>query len=484
MDANKSLLKISNMRQSRIILAAILFFVAFWLGANVLKGKDATDKNHKIKMDVDLVAADVSVIGTPEPELKAEDFAIYDNGVAQEIRYFSHDQRPMAVALLVDVSNSTREYLTSLRMAAVSALRQLKPEDQVALYLFAAKTWKKKILTKDKAMIAQEIGAFDESKINCGCATNIYDTIYNASKYLEKAAPDRRRAIILISDNCQSGVFKRSQEDCLTELLESATTLSGIRTQGDRDSGCTASQKGIKNLAEETGSDVVEILKPTSLKAVLEKAVSNIRMQYTVGFNPINPDAKGTFHKLRVELKLPKRCPECRLIARRGYYSGISAPLPPKEKALNGNPAKDIDRMLVQRSIFIAGTGYQELEGINFYPSTVERKGADGQPQVVVNLQIFPDKVNFKTENDLHACNLHAMIIYADKNGHILGSDSRKIGGSLSQKTYEQTLRQGISFSRAIPLKVPDQLLKIVVYDEANDMAGSQLLRLNNASYR
>jgi VWFA-related protein len=475
------------MKSQKVIFKTLMAFLIFSCLTGMQAGAgNPDDENYKIKVKVNLVTADITVIGAPATEFRAEDFIIYDNSVAQKTSNFSRDQMPLAVALLVDVSPSINEYLPSLQMAAVSALRRLKPRDQAVLFSFTDSKSRMTDLTENSSLIAEKIGKL-KIRPKCNCKTNIYDAIFDAARYLQKTAPNRRRAIILISDNCHSADAKHNPNACLAELLETATSLYSIKPPGDTSSSCATSHQAIKRMAEETGSEVWDVNAPKSLSATLENAVANLRTQYTIGFNPTDLGERGSFHKLAVKFADQNRCPSCRIMARSGYYAGVSAPLSLPGETMNARrqySSKESDQSLVQNNILIAGTAYQDLQDIAFYTSTVERKDSLGNPQIVVKLDIYPEKTNFKTENNRHACNFRTVVFYADEKGNILGSDSRKIEGLLSQDNYANALKSGISFSTTIPLKAKNQILKIVVYDEANDMAGSQIVRLQNSSYR
>lgn len=434
-------------------------------------------ESFKIKVDVDLVTTDVTVIGNA-PELKAEDFILYDNGVAQTVSHFSRDQYPLAVAILIDGSLSIRPYLPMLQVAAASALRRLKPEDQVVLYSFNSRISRHGDLTQDRIQIADKIG-----KIQVALGTNIYGTIFEAANYLCKKAPRRRRAIILVSDNCHA-MGTRSAESCGVELLETNTTLYNIRTPGDNASAyagqCFQSDTAIRRLAAETGGEVFDVQRPISLQEALEKAISALRLQYTLGFNPSSPGGKGSFHKLDVKLASVDKCPQCRLLARRGYYAGVTAPLPPPEEARSApilSPQRT-DRLLVQKSIMTAGSIDVDLAGIPFTVRTSEQNGPGGAPQIQVDLQIHLAGVTFRDVGGKHACRLCVAIFYADSKGRILGSDWRNIEGELSDENYDRALKTGVRYSAVIPLKDKKQMLKIVVYDEQSDRVGSRLVRL------
>jgi uncharacterized protein with von Willebrand factor type A (vWA) domain len=67
-------------------------------------------------------------------------FAITENGVKQEVSYFSRDALPLSIILLLDVSRSVRPIIHEIRDGALHALQRLKPEDEVAVMAFGTTT--------------------------------------------------------------------------------------------------------------------------------------------------------------------------------------------------------------------------------------------------------------------------------------------------------------------------------------------------------
>src|ERR1043166_9186379 len=69
--------------------------------------------------------------------LRREDFEIYEENVRQPIVYFSQDQLPLSVLLLLDISRSVTPIIEQVGAGANEALQRLKPEDEVAVMAFA-----------------------------------------------------------------------------------------------------------------------------------------------------------------------------------------------------------------------------------------------------------------------------------------------------------------------------------------------------------
>src|SRR2546430_11354639 len=94
-----------------------------------------------VKVNTDLVVFDVQAIdkktGRVVGDLNKEDFELSDNGVKQQISYFSRDELPLSIILLLDVSGSVRSIIHDIRDGALNALQRLKPDDQVAVMAFS-----------------------------------------------------------------------------------------------------------------------------------------------------------------------------------------------------------------------------------------------------------------------------------------------------------------------------------------------------------
>ena len=95
-----------------------------------------------IRIDTDLVVIPVQVSerkGQPVVDLKQREFKIFENGVEQEIAYFSDEDQPFTVALMLDMSYSSVFKLQDIQAAALTFVNQLRENDRVMIVSFADK---------------------------------------------------------------------------------------------------------------------------------------------------------------------------------------------------------------------------------------------------------------------------------------------------------------------------------------------------------
>ena len=123
----------------RVLLAIV--FLQFALPGEAQEQQSVPD-DQVIRVNVELVQVDVQVqqkkTGRPVGSLSKEDFQLYEDGVQQQIAELSRNQLPLSVVLLFDLTASVQPVLKALATGALEALRHLKPEDEVAVMVYAA----------------------------------------------------------------------------------------------------------------------------------------------------------------------------------------------------------------------------------------------------------------------------------------------------------------------------------------------------------
>ncbi len=296
---------------------------------------EGTDSTYKLQVNVNFVLVETTVRdarGAIVDGLNREDFSIVEDGVVQEIRHFSRDELPLAVAIVIDRSGSIRPIVERLRDAALETLSLLKPEDEVALFAFDSTPECLEDLTTNRKRIAEGIAA-----ISAGGGTNITDALFDAAGFLRHAAPTRRHAIVLVSDNQSTVRGQASPRDVIRSGLQSETVIYSIRVGSNRTSRyllapvTVPGTKTVNDMTEETGGEVFEAYDGRSIKTAMGAVISRLKKRYTLGYISTNTQADGAFRKVAVSLNehSPAADRDYRIFARTGYY----APLPPSATA-------------------------------------------------------------------------------------------------------------------------------------------------------
>jgi VWFA-related protein len=256
--------------------------------------------------------------------LAREDFAVFEDGVRQEIQSFSQDELPLAVALVIDRSGSISPYIAELRRIATRALEQLKPTDEVTLFSFADDVRMVEALTADRERIASGI-----ARIRTGGGTNIVDAVYESVGYLARTAPERRHAVILLSDNQATVQPQASESGIIRKAMESETVIYSIKTAGQGSTlavplpSFLTGAGSVGRITKETGGEIIDAKKVDALDTALASVIARLRMRYSMSYHPPETSQVGAFHSIEVKLTAEHGEPgkDYRVHARRGYYS-------------------------------------------------------------------------------------------------------------------------------------------------------------------
>jgi len=305
--------------------AAVLAAAALALPPGV-SPQEASLGEAQIRVDVALVLVEATVkdrSGRVMGDLKKEDFLLDEDGAAQQVVHFSRDQLPLAVALVVDLSGSIKPFLRPLRYATLTALKALKPEDEVALFTFTSDVERRMRLTRDKRAVADQM-----ENISAGGGTNINRAIYEAAHYLREAAPAARRVIVLVSDNVPTVNDGVSHEGVVQAALEADAAVYGLKVPGDNPLAARLASAGhgmvnVAKLTAQTGGEIFEVEKEGSLFLAFQALIERLKTRYTLGYYPTRATAEGNFRRLNLRLqpRFGSKAKDYVVLAKTGYYA-------------------------------------------------------------------------------------------------------------------------------------------------------------------
>jgi len=310
----------------RLPFFAATLILGFVFAADVCLGQRPSD-DDVVRINTDLVVLDALVIdkktGHPVRDLKSMDFELLVDDVRQQITYFSEDQLPLSVVLLLDVSGSVVPFIEEIGVSARAALERLKPQDEVAVMAYAEDSKLVQGFTKDRQLVTEKI--IDASRVNTvGRGTFFNDAIRSAVSVMEKAAnPVSRRVILVVSDNISSE--HGSDKHLVVDLLESGIVVYGLVVRGKIgkfiNMMTVGAMHGLDDYTQATGGELIGA-KKNEVDARLAELINHLRARYSMGFKPPETTLDGKLHRIKLKLSSStlKRNGKLTVRTRTGYY--------------------------------------------------------------------------------------------------------------------------------------------------------------------
>lgn len=271
-----------------------------------------------------VVALNVTVVD-PKKQfvsgLTLPDFAVFEDGVQQQVRFFEAREVPLDLILLIDTSSSMRDKMDVVHEAAIGFLKTMKPADRGAVVAFNDGVEVLQALTTDGQALEHAIRA-----TNAKGSTSLHNAIYIALKQFGRAAKAdgdlRRQAIAVLSDGEDTSSLI-TFDDVLAVARKSGVSIYAIALQ----SKYTAARLGptryfstadyaMKALAQETGAQAFFPLQVSELKGVYAAIAQELASQYSMAYSPANTRSDGRYR--RIVVRVTAR-PELQLRTRSGY---------------------------------------------------------------------------------------------------------------------------------------------------------------------
>ncbi len=303
-------------------LAAVLLAA----GLSAALGAQQQQQPPKLRSGIDLVSLNVSVTdstGKYVTELDQADFEVFEDGAKQSISFFSRKQQPIALAILLDTSNSMEVKLTTAQEAAIGFSRRLQPDDVAEVIDFSSQVRILQNFTSDAQALERAIRS-----TNADGSTALYNAIYISLKELGKVRARsedeiRRQAIVVLSDGDDTSSLLPYEEVLdLAKRSETAIYTIGLREQRDGSRpNFKEAEYVLKQLAQETGGRSFFPTSVHELPRIYEQISQELSTLYSIAYSSKNPLRNGAWRRIVVRVAKPG------LIARtRQGYFGPTAP--------------------------------------------------------------------------------------------------------------------------------------------------------------
>jgi Ca-activated chloride channel homolog len=258
-------------------------------------------------------------------DLQAKDFAVFEDGIRQELSLFTHENLPISMAVLIDVSASMDEKLPTAQAAATRFIKTLRPEDAAQVVQFNDRATVLQDFTADHALLEAAI-----KSTRAGGPTALHNALYIALKELgkqKKAGQLRRLAVVLLTDGEDTASLV-TDEQVLELARKTEINIYCIRLSGDRIIDRTRpafSQAGyvLTALSRETGGQVFFPASLNELESVYDRIAEELRTQYSVGYVSSNRRLDGKWR--RIVVRIPER-EDAQVRHKLGYFGPGNRP--------------------------------------------------------------------------------------------------------------------------------------------------------------
>jgi VWFA-related protein len=248
--------------------------------------------------------------------LNAGQFSLFEDTVAQEIRYFSSETaEPVSIAFLLDVSGSMRQLdkLGHAKAAIRSIVEQLGPDDRVGLICFADEqvVWVTEF-TSDRERFLRRLDVqrgFGQTALN--------DAVAMAPGLVDQGTSGRK-AMILITDGVDNSSALSMEQAISTARKVSmpiyTVGLLSVHLDSLPRDYTTNNLEVLEQVANETGGRLFAVGGPGDLKEAIVILENELRHQYLIGYYT-SSESSG-YHQLDLQVK-PGRY---QVRTRRGFW--------------------------------------------------------------------------------------------------------------------------------------------------------------------
>jgi len=283
---------------------------------------DDTIKTFEVRLPITVTDKKKSLVSG----MMRGDFLIFEDGVQQEVTFFTDEKTnpPVYVGVLMDTSESTKGKLDFEKEAARTFLYTVLKlrKDKAAFMTFDHEINLRQDFTDKQDLLDKAV----EKVKKTGSQTALYDAVWQFSDEKLRNAPGRR-VIVIITDG--DDTFSRADlKDAIDIAQRTETTIFAISTkEGFLGSvpgveAGTIKDKGDKyltQLCEETGGEAFFTGDITALERAFTKISKELRSQYIVTYRPANQNYDGKPRKIEVRFTNKENTDKYQIRTKKSY---------------------------------------------------------------------------------------------------------------------------------------------------------------------
>jgi Ca-activated chloride channel family protein len=276
---------------------------------------------YTLQRNVDEVVLNATVLDDKQhmvTSLAKEDFRVSEDGVAQTITSFQHQDIPISLGILVDNSGSMRTKRQAVNTSALDLVQHSNPQDESFVVNFSDEAYIDQDFTSNVDNIESRL-----LTVKPGHRTALLDAIYFGLNKM-KQAKNERKALLVVSDGGDNR-SRYTESEVRSVVRESDVQIYSIGIF-DQYAPTREEQLGpilLHDVSEETGGQLFRVDDLADMADIATKISAELRNQYVLGYKSDDAKRDGKWRKLKVKLVPPEGLPQLTVHARTGYYAPL-----------------------------------------------------------------------------------------------------------------------------------------------------------------
>ena len=269
--------------------------------------------------------------GTPVAGLGQRDFQVFEDGVAQTITHFSHQDIPVTVGIVIDNSGSMSPKRKEVVAAALAFAGSSNPQDQMFLVNFNERVSfglpPNYSFTDQPDRLKAAMGT-----VKADGKTALYDAVIAALEHLKQGNRDKK-VLIVVSDGADNA-SKSTKAQTLELAARSNAIIYGLGIYEPDDPDNRSPRDVLRELAKATGGEAFFPEELRAVQPICQRIAHDIRNQYTISYVPTNQQADGGYRTIHVRASKSGS----QVITRAGYAAPSQPSAPVIAKPLPQTP--------------------------------------------------------------------------------------------------------------------------------------------------
>ena len=281
----------------------VILFAALTTGAVALRAQDPPAPASVFRSESDLVVLHVNVFdgrSDAVPNLPQTAFSVAEDDTPQTITFFSNEDVPVAVGLVLDNSTSMLTRRAMVLAGTEAFAGSSHAEDQLFTVVFNEHVRlglpPSVAFTRSPAMIQASINQYLP-----GGRTALHDAVIAALEHLQEAS-HQKRVLLVLSDG-EDNASQHSVDEMIERARRGDALIYTVST-ADLATG-VGKPSVLKKLAEATGGVSYEPDREAEAVEAFREIAENIRRGYSIGYTPTNAAHDGRYRRVKVQVRAP-----------------------------------------------------------------------------------------------------------------------------------------------------------------------------------